>query len=101
MKASILFKHGLIAFAATAALMDASTTVQAADKKPNILFIMGDDIGMWNIGAYSRGMMARHHAESRQDGQGRHVVHGLLRRGELHGGPARISSWANCPSAPA
>ena len=31
---------------------------QAADKKPNILVIMGDDIGMWNIGAYSRGMMA-------------------------------------------
>jgi arylsulfatase A-like enzyme len=28
----------------------------AADK-PNILFIMGDDIGMWNISAYSRGMM--------------------------------------------
>ena len=31
---------------------------RAADKKPNILFIMGDDIGMWNIGAYHRGMMA-------------------------------------------
>ena len=30
----------------------------AADKKPNIVFIMGDDIGMWNIGAYHRGMMA-------------------------------------------
>src|SRR5437763_10589288 len=27
-------------------------------KKPNILFIMGDDIGMWNIGAYHRGLMA-------------------------------------------
>jgi arylsulfatase A-like enzyme len=27
-------------------------------KKPNIMFIMGDDIGMWNIGAYHRGMMA-------------------------------------------
>src|SRR5262245_66384946 len=27
-------------------------------KKPNIVFIMGDDIGMWNIGAYHRGMMA-------------------------------------------
>jgi len=30
----------------------------AAQSKPNIVFIMGDDIGMWNIGAYSRGMMA-------------------------------------------
>src|SRR6266481_6365445 len=26
--------------------------------KPNIVVIMGDDIGMWNIGAYSRGLMA-------------------------------------------
>src|SRR5438477_35463 len=33
------------------------TAAQAQDKKPNILFIMGDDIGMWNIGAYHRGMM--------------------------------------------
>ena len=40
----------LVAFIATAA--------QAADTKPNIVFIMGDDIGMWNIGAYHRGMMA-------------------------------------------
>ena len=30
----------------------------AEDKKPNIVVIMGDDIGMWNIGAYHRGMMA-------------------------------------------
>jgi len=30
----------------------------AADSQPNIVFIMGDDIGMWNISAYSRGMMA-------------------------------------------
>ena len=27
-------------------------------QKPNIVVIMGDDIGIWNIGAYSRGMMA-------------------------------------------
>jgi arylsulfatase len=31
---------------------------KAQDKKPNIICIMGDDIGIWNIGAYSRGMMA-------------------------------------------
>ena len=30
----------------------------AQTKKPNIVVIMGDDIGMWNIGAYHRGMMA-------------------------------------------
>jgi hypothetical protein len=26
-------------------------------KQPNIVFIMGDDIGMWNIGAHHRGLM--------------------------------------------
>ena len=30
----------------------------AAGKKPNIVFIMGDDIGWYNIGAYHQGMMA-------------------------------------------
>ena len=30
----------------------------ANTKQPNIVVIMGDDIGMWNIGAYHRGMMA-------------------------------------------
>ena len=33
-------------------------TAQPPPKKPNIVVIMGDDIGMWNIGAYHRGMMA-------------------------------------------
>src|ERR1700677_3380874 len=32
---------------------------QTADK-PNILVIMGDDIGYWNISAYNRGMMGYH-----------------------------------------
>jgi len=36
----------------------AEPATSGANKKPNILFIMGDDIGMWNIGAYHRGMMA-------------------------------------------
>src|SRR5437763_15205353 len=35
-----------------------AVSAHAADKKPNIVFIMGDDVGMWNIGAYHRGMMA-------------------------------------------
>ncbi len=29
----------------------------AAAQKPNIVVIWGDDVGMWNIGAYPRGMM--------------------------------------------
>src|SRR6476660_5792306 len=35
-----------------------ASNIFAQEKKPNIVFIMGDDIGMWNIGAYHRGMMA-------------------------------------------
>ena len=35
----------------------AASTVWAADKKPNILVIMTDDVGIWNISYYHRGMM--------------------------------------------
>ncbi len=31
---------------------------RAADKKPNIIFIMGDDIGWSNIGVYNQGIMS-------------------------------------------
>ena len=34
------------------------STVSAAQDKPNILIIWGDDIGWNNVGAYNRGMMA-------------------------------------------
>src|SRR5262245_60276135 len=33
-----------------------AANLQKDGKKPNIVFIMGDDIGIWNIGAYHRGM---------------------------------------------
>jgi len=36
----------------------AAPPASAQEKKPNILVIMGDDIGITNIGAYSLGMMA-------------------------------------------
>jgi len=32
---------------------------QAQEKRPNIIVIMGDDIGMWNVGAYAHGMMGK------------------------------------------
>jgi arylsulfatase A-like enzyme len=35
-----------------------SAATAPSGKQPNIVFIMGDDIGMWNIGAYHRGLMA-------------------------------------------
>jgi arylsulfatase len=44
----------LAAFGLTATMSSA----EAQQKKPNIVVIMGDDIGMWNLGAYHRGMMA-------------------------------------------
>src|SRR5580698_2170384 len=34
-----------------------SAGAQTPGKQPNILVIMGDDVGMWNISAYHRGMM--------------------------------------------
>src|SRR6476661_8356364 len=30
---------------------------QAADKKPNIVILWGDDIGYWNVSAYNQGIM--------------------------------------------
>ena len=39
-------------------LAGGAAPVAAQTSKPNIVVIMGDDIGIWNIGAYSRGMMA-------------------------------------------
>jgi arylsulfatase len=38
-------------------LLAATATGAVAQKKPNILVIWGDDVGMWNISAYHRGMM--------------------------------------------
>ncbi len=43
-------------FAATAGVVFSAPLAMAADK-PNILVIWGDDIGMWDISAYHRGMM--------------------------------------------
>jgi arylsulfatase A-like enzyme len=44
--------------AALALAMFAAAPAWAQQKKPNILVIMGDDVGWFNIGAYHRGMMA-------------------------------------------
>ncbi len=39
------------------AAVRAEAQAQAGGKKPNILFIMGDDIGIMNVAAYHRGLM--------------------------------------------
>ena len=50
-------RYGLAVIAVAAALMCAVLPAQAADKKPNILVIWGDDIGIHNISAYNLGVM--------------------------------------------
>ena len=56
MKQNISY-NGLSLLIATAALFSAVAPAQAADKKPNILFIMGDDIGWMQPSIYHRGLM--------------------------------------------
>ena len=48
---------GLLALLAVVTVASVPASAQQ-QQKPNIVVIMGDDIGMWNIGAYHRGMMA-------------------------------------------
>jgi arylsulfatase A-like enzyme len=60
MRRNKLLSYGLAVLAAAAALLCAVIPARAADKKPNILVIWGDDIGRDNISAYSLGMMGYH-----------------------------------------
>jgi hypothetical protein len=50
-------RYGLYLLTAATTLIAAGGPLQAQDKKPNILVIMGDDIGVTNISVYSHGMM--------------------------------------------
>jgi len=55
------WKNGLFAIALIVSAfigLSAAHTAWAQDKKPNILVIMGDDVGWFNIGAYHRGIMS-------------------------------------------
>ncbi len=47
-----------LAVCAAAIFITAITGFAADGKKPNILFIMGDDVGWFNIGAYHQGIMS-------------------------------------------
>ena len=62
MKRNII-NSGLSLLTAGAALYGVTPDVQAADKKPNILVIWGDDIGTWNISHNNRGHDGLHDAE--------------------------------------
>ena len=50
--------HGLAAGLLLITLSALENPAQAQEKKPNILVIMGDDIGWFNIGAYHQGIMS-------------------------------------------
>jgi arylsulfatase A-like enzyme len=52
-----LVHNGLSLLVATAALFSTVVPAQAQEKKPNILFIMGDDIGWMQPSCYHRGLM--------------------------------------------
>src|SRR5262252_5840241 len=51
----VLISAGIVLVASLAL---GAPTASAAEKKPNIIFIMGDDIGWSNIGVYNQGIMS-------------------------------------------
>ncbi|MFO1100028.1 MAG: arylsulfatase [Xanthobacteraceae bacterium] len=54
----VLALSAILAFGGIAHAQDTDKPSKIESARPNIVFIMGDDIGIWNISAYSRGMMA-------------------------------------------
>jgi arylsulfatase A-like enzyme len=54
-KSKLAARLGIAVLAMTG--LAAGSACAAEGKKPNILFIMGDDIGIMNVGAYHRGLM--------------------------------------------
>src|SRR5438445_617823 len=55
---SLVAASALAAVGLTSSAQAQQPTPAPAGQRPNIVVIMGDDIGMWNLGAYHRGMMA-------------------------------------------
>ena len=79
----------------------AASQASTAEKKPNIVFIMGDDVGWFNIGAYHRGIMSGKTPNLDKLAVAGHAVHRLLRRGELHrrAGPTSSPARSRCARA--
>lgn len=57
MRTKLVLSILLIAVAFVAEAQQKKQDAKSAPKKPNILIIWGDDIGLWNVSAYSQGMM--------------------------------------------
>ena len=71
---------------------------QTAGRKPNILVIWGDDIGYWNLGAYSLGLMGRTPNIDRIAKEGMLFTDHYGQPSCTAGRP--LSSWGSCRSAP-
>ena len=81
------------------AVLASTFQLHAQQKKPNIVVIFGDDIGMWNVGAYTHGMMGR---TPNIDSIAKTESSSLTTTVSPVARPAAPrSSPARCPSAPA
>ena len=58
LRGTALAATAVAASAASSQLTAAVAQTAASGRKPNILFIMGDDVGWFNIGAYHQGIMS-------------------------------------------
>ena len=65
--------------------LTASPPAAAEAKKPNILVIWGDDIGIHNTSAYNLGIMGYHTPNIDRIGEGGNALHGCLCAAKLHG----------------
>ena len=74
----------------SAARSETSRAQAASAKKPNIVVIMGDDIGMWNIGAYHRGLMAGKTPNLDKMAKEGMLFTDYYAEGELHGRPCQL-----------
>jgi len=73
--------------------------ILAQDRKPNILVIFGDDIGMWNVGAYTHGMMGRTPNIDRIANEG--ILLLTTMASQVAQPDVRLLSWDRCRFAPA
>ena len=79
-----LIDNGLSLLIGMAALFSAVVPAQAQDKKPNILFIMGDDIGWMQPSCYHRGLMVGETPNIDRIANEGAIFMALLRRAELY-----------------
>ena len=86
---------GLLASIAAVTVASAPAAAQQQQQKPNIIFIMGDDIGWANVGVYNQGIMAGRTPNLDQLGLARHDVSPTTTRRRVVQPVAQISSQAS------